>query len=151
MALVPWKGVELSVLFGCVIQVKPARHRSVDGVFHCSLLTCRAAEDIGALNRRFLHLSSLREGKSICQGGLLSERIAFVKLASLGTVLVQTQPLFLVEKRCCPMLRASWIPCRSLLLSGRSLQVHHVGNFILHFSSLSSAVVAGCSWCPGGS
>lgn len=110
--------MEISVLFDYVTRVKPARHRSVDGVFRCSLLTRRAAEDTGALSRRFLRLSSLREGKSICQGDLLSERTAFVKLASLGTALVQTQNLFLVEKECRPMLWASWIPGRSLRLLG---------------------------------
>lgn len=83
--------MEISVLFDYTIWGKLVWHcwfefnstGLVDGVFHCSLLTCRAAEDTRALSRRFLHLSSLRERKSICQGDLLLEKKkAFVKLVS---------------------------------------------------------------------
>lgn len=83
--------MEISVLFDYMIWGKLVWHRwfefnsmgSVDWVFHCSLLTCCAAEDTGALSSRFLHLPPLRERKSICQGDLLPEKIAFVNIACL--------------------------------------------------------------------
>jgi len=37
------------------------------GVFHSSLPNCHTVEDTGALSRHFLHLSSLRERKSIAK------------------------------------------------------------------------------------
>lgn len=127
----------------------------VDGVFHCSLLTCCAAEDTGALSRRFLHLSSLRERKSICQGDRLSEKkwVCEVSL-TLGTPFIQMQALFLVEKVRRPMLHEGWTTCRPLrfpgILGAPCQQLHCTFPSFPMQRWLGAPEVMGCSGGMGG-